>query len=117
MPLDEKEDAALLARLRGASEGAKPTVPSIPPPGIYWLRTVECGGYWVDRAGNKVGSGVPDRWWIRTWEVLRESEWFIADVEEDGSYGCIGSDESSNWERSHSFVSRVGPKIEPPTEE
>jgi hypothetical protein len=109
-----KMNDPLLERIK-TTEGIRPSSVSIPPPGVYWLKTSECGFYWVDKTGTRLDHPTHNEIWaVYTWELTIETDWFLAQVERGGCMTVMGSNEAGDWEGKHFLVTRVGPRIDPP---
>ncbi|MCR4301840.1 MAG: hypothetical protein NUV51_09540 [Sulfuricaulis sp.] len=116
-PLTDQEHMMILQRT-STIEGNKPDAAPIPPPGIYWLRTMQARhAYWIDRTGARLDHPQHNEiWGVYAWNT-EEGPWFLADVSADGSWEIFASDEGRWWETSMEVVTSVGPRVDPPKEE
>ncbi len=96
--------------------GTRPIPPTVPPPGIYWLKRLQCGFYWRDADGRRLNNPTHNQIYSQyTWDTIEESKWFLARIQSDtGDYECLGSDEIYEWEYDHQMISQVGTKVEEP---
>lgn len=105
-----------LARKVQTTQGVRPKAATIPVPGYYWLKQTRCNFYWIDKDGTRLDNPTHNEIWsVYTWELQEVSEWFIARVEDDGSFDVVSSDETSNWENEHSIITHVSRRVYPPT--
>jgi hypothetical protein len=99
------------------TQGVKPDVPAIPPPGIYWLRACRPSMYWIDANGVRLEHPAHNHVWsVWTWDLRVDEDWFLAETDEEGNWMAIGNDCDQPWTTEHSMVFAVGPKVDPPKE-
>ena len=84
--------------------GIPPAAASIPSPGLYWLQIAEAR--WVWQPSEPGGS-------YHAWDGA-EIRWALGEVDDDGWYQLIGSDESYEWNEGTRVVVDVRMAEAPP---